>query len=239
MYYIIFQDDIEIPNEPEIQLQNASVKSTADNKRNKSPSSPMPYRAVELQGEAPPNKRRKTRESINAEKSSVGNNTSGKDSDSKTTESQAGSVSDPVEIIPLMPNLKIEMPEYLEQDGSSCSYEDQSIGDNALNKIGIDDTSSNTPDHDQKIDISHTFYSSQSTSDGLDGKHQSSDVGRYIPILSFSHLYVEHCPVYPSIVSLFRELQYWFWKEYKQAEDHRHCVGEGRRCTLHCLLYVK
>lgn len=140
----------------------------------------MPYHAIELQPDTPPNKRRKIRESANAnaEKNS-GNNASGKDSDGKNrdSESQSGPGSDPVEIIPLMPNLKLEMPEYLEQDGSSCSYEDQSIGDNALSKI-VDDTSS-TPDHDQKPDITQTFYSNQSTSDGLDGKHQS-DVGKCI-----------------------------------------------------------
>ncbi|KAL6442185.1 hypothetical protein ACFW04_002459 [Cataglyphis niger] len=171
----LVEDDIEIPNEPEVQLQNTSGKSTGDSKRNKSPSSPMTYHAIELQPEVPPNKRRKTRDSTNAntEKNS-GSNT--KDPDGKTLENQIGPGSDPVEIIPLMPNLKLEMPEYLEQDGSSCSYEDQSIGDNTLNKITIDDTSSNTPDHEQKPDISQTFYSSQSTSDGLDGKHQS-DVG--------------------------------------------------------------
>ncbi|XP_050448202.1 broad-complex core protein isoforms 1/2/3/4/5-like isoform X1 [Cataglyphis hispanica] len=174
----LVEDDIEIPNEPEVQLQNTSGKSTGDSKRNKSPSSPMTYHAIELQPEVPPNKRRKTRDSTNAntEKNS-GSNT--KDPDGKTLENQTGPGSDPVEIIPLMPNLKLEMPEYLEQDGSSCSYEDQSIGDNTLNKITIDDTSSNTPDHEQKPDISQTFYSSQSTSDGLDSKHQS-DVGHLL-----------------------------------------------------------
>ncbi|XP_011640889.1 protein bric-a-brac 2-like isoform X5 [Pogonomyrmex barbatus] len=175
----LVEDDIEIPNEPEVQLQNTSGKSTGDSKRNKSPSSPMPYHAVELQPEIPPNKRRKIRESanMNAEKNSAGINA--KDCDGKTSENQTGPGSDPVEIIPLMPNLKLEMPEYLEQDGSSCSYEDQSIGDNALNKINIDDTSSTTPDHEQKPDITQTFYSNQSTSDGLDNKHQS-DVGHLL-----------------------------------------------------------
>lgn len=177
----ILQDDIEIPNEPEVQLQNTSGKSSGENKRNKSPSSPIPFHSVELQPEVHPNKRRKTRDSTNAsaEKNSTGNNASGKDTDGKTSDSQSGPSSDPVEIIPLMPSLKLEMPEYLEQDGSSCSYEDQSLGDNPLNKNTIDDTSS-TPDHEQKLDISQTFYSSQSTSDGLDGKHQSSDVGKYL-----------------------------------------------------------
>nr|XP_033324183.1 protein tramtrack, alpha isoform-like isoform X9 [Megalopta genalis] len=175
----LVEDDLEIPNEPEIQLQNASSKST-DSKRNKSPSSPLPYHSVDLQPDAPPSKRRKCRENANtnAEKT-AGNALATKDTDNKSSENQTSTGSDPVEIIPLMPNLKLEMPEYLVQDGSSCSYEDQSLGDSSLNKIGIEDTSSNTPDHDQKPDISQTFYSSsQPTSDNLDLKHQSADVGK-------------------------------------------------------------
>ncbi|XP_076226223.1 zinc finger and BTB domain-containing protein 6 isoform X3 [Nomia melanderi] len=175
----LVEDDMEIPNEPEIQLQNASSKST-DSKRNKSPSSPLPYHAVDLQPDAPPSKRRKCRENANANAEKAASNAlSSKDTENKTSENQTSTGSDPVEIIPLMPNLKLEMPEYLVQDGSSCSYEDQSLGDSSLNKIGIEDTSSNTPDHDQKPDISQTFYSSsQSTSDNLDLKHQPADVGK-------------------------------------------------------------
>ncbi|XP_006570278.2 broad-complex core protein isoforms 1/2/3/4/5 isoform X5 [Apis mellifera] len=177
----LVEDDIEIPNEPEIQLQNASSK-TATDKRNKSPSSPMSYHAVDLQPDAPPTKRRKCRENANtnADKT-ISNALSAKDSENKTSENQSTTGSDPVEIIPLMPNLKLEMPEYLVQDGSSCSYEEQSLGDSSLNKIGIEDTSSNTPDHDQKPDITQTFYSSnQSTSDSLDLKHQTADVGHLL-----------------------------------------------------------
>ncbi|KOX78764.1 Broad-complex core protein isoform 6 [Melipona quadrifasciata] len=150
--------------------------------RNKSPSSPMPYHAVDLQPDAPPSKRRKCRENANtnADKT-ISNALSAKDSENKTSENQSTTGSDPVEIIPLMPNLKLEMPEYLVQDGSSCSYEEQSLGDSSLNKIGIEDTSSNTPDHDQKPDITQTFYSSnQSTSDSLDLKHQTTDVGHLL-----------------------------------------------------------
>ncbi|KAL6442190.1 hypothetical protein ACFW04_002459 [Cataglyphis niger] len=229
----LVEDDIEIPNEPEVQLQNTSGKSTGDSKRNKSPSSPMTYHAIELQPEVPPNKRRKTRDSTNAntEKNS-GSNT--KDPDGKTLENQIGPGSDPVEIIPLMPNLKLEMPEYLEQDGSSCSYEDQSIGDNTLNKITIDDTSSNTPDHEQKPDISQTFYSSQSTSDGLDGKHQS-DVGHLLSKPSTSgervtqeavqeHNYGKHQP----------QLQ----QQQQQQQQHANPVHDGarRRSKLHYMV---
>ncbi|KAK2579647.1 hypothetical protein KPH14_011572 [Odynerus spinipes] len=178
----LVEDDLEIPNEPEIQLQNASIKSTIDAKRSKSPSSPMPYHAVELQTEPPPTKRRKCRDNTNANADkTVSNALSGKDSDNKISDNQTIPGSDPVEIIPLMPNLKLEMPEYLEQDGSSCSYEEQSLGDNSLNKIGIEDTPSSTPDDDQKPDISQTFYtSSQSVSDSLDTKHQSVDVGHLL-----------------------------------------------------------
>ncbi|XP_076284460.1 uncharacterized protein LOC143210972 isoform X7 [Lasioglossum baleicum] len=178
----LVEEEMEIPNEPEIQLQNTSSKST-DSKRNKSPSSPLPYHAVDLQPDAPPSKRRKCRENANANanantEKAAGNALAAKDSENKTSENQTSTGSDPVEIIPLMPNLKLEMPEYLVQDGSSCSYEDQSLGDSSLNKMGIEDTSSNTPDQDQKPDISQTFYSSsQSTSDNLDLK-QSTDVGK-------------------------------------------------------------
>nr|XP_050859023.1 zinc finger and BTB domain-containing protein 34-like isoform X3 [Vespula vulgaris] len=178
----LVEDDLEIPNEPEIQLQNSSIKSTMDVKRSKSPSSPMPYHAVELQTETPPTKRRKCRDNTNtnADKT-VSNALSGKDSENKISDNQTIPGSDPVEIIPLMPNLKLEMPEYLEQDGSSCSYEEQSIGDSSLNKIGIEDTPSNTPDHDQKPDITQTFYTSnQSVSDSLDSKHQPADVGHLL-----------------------------------------------------------
>nr|XP_012149983.1 PREDICTED: broad-complex core protein isoforms 1/2/3/4/5-like isoform X6 [Megachile rotundata] len=135
----LVEDDMELPNEPEIQLQNAASK-TMDSKRNKSPSSPMPYHPIDIQPDAPPSKRRKCRENANtnADKTVV-------------------------------------------QDGSSCSYEEQSLGDNSLNKIGIEDTSSNTPEHDQKPDITQTFYSSnQSTSDSMDLKHQSADVGHLL-----------------------------------------------------------
>ncbi|XP_043475133.1 broad-complex core protein isoforms 1/2/3/4/5-like isoform X5 [Leptopilina heterotoma] len=162
----LVEDDIEIPNEPEVQLQNASGRITTNNKGSKSPTSP-----VELQSEPPPTKKRKCRENSNANAEKGGSNAK----NSEKADSQKGG-SEPVEIIPLMPNLKLEMPEYLEQDGSSCSYDDQSAGDS--NKLGIDDNPSDNPDHDQKPDISQTFYSNQSTSDSLDGKQ--ADLGHLL-----------------------------------------------------------
>lgn len=74
-----------------------------------------------------------------------------------------------------MPNLKLELPEYLEQDGSSCSYDDQSAVDSMTNKSGADDNSANASDPDQKLDIGPPYYSNQNT-DNLD-KHQSTDLG--------------------------------------------------------------
>ncbi|XP_011169675.1 protein tramtrack, beta isoform isoform X2 [Solenopsis invicta] len=181
----LVEDDIEISNEFEVQLQNTSSKfskfskSTGDNKRNKSPSSLTSYHVIGAQPEVSPNKRRKIQESTNVNGEKNSSEINANDSDGKTSESQMGPDSDPLVIIPPIANLKVEMPEYLEQDGSSCSFEDQSIGDNTLNKIATVDTLSIMPKHGQKADISQTIYSSQSTSDGLDGKHQS-DTGHLL-----------------------------------------------------------
>lgn len=148
-----------------------------NNKGSKSPSSPLPYHSIDLQPETPPTKRRKCRDT--SEKSTGNSNSSKKESnENKTIDNSANTaaaITDPVEIIPLMPNLKLEMPEYLEQDGSSCSYEEQSIGDGSTNKLG-DDTLSNAED-EQKPDISQTFYSSQAASDVSDPKHTTADLG--------------------------------------------------------------
>ncbi|XP_063983891.1 protein bric-a-brac 2-like isoform X6 [Diachasmimorpha longicaudata] len=140
----IAEEDVEIPNEPEVQLQNASGKPMVNNKGNKSPSSPLPYHAVDVNPDTPPTKRRKFRDTTsNAEKLSASSSSAAKDIDDKTTDHGNTPGADPIEIIPLMPNLKLEMPEYLEQDGSSCSYEEQSTGDGS-NKL--EDTFSNADD---------------------------------------------------------------------------------------------
>ncbi|XP_015108607.1 broad-complex core protein isoforms 1/2/3/4/5 isoform X2 [Diachasma alloeum] len=172
----IAEEDVEIPNEPEVQLQNASGKPMVNNKGNKSPSSPLPYHAVDVSPETPPTKRRKFRDTTsNAEKLSASSSSATKDNDDKTTDHAATAGADPIEIIPLMPNLKLEMPEYLEQDGSSCSYEEQSTGDGS-NKL--EDTLSNADD-DRKPDISQTFYTNQSGSDAPDQK-SSTDLGHLL-----------------------------------------------------------
>ncbi|XP_015596548.1 protein abrupt isoform X2 [Cephus cinctus] len=173
---LVEEDDI--PNEPEVQLQNTSSQLSG-NQSTKSPASPTQFHSVELQPDTPPNKRRKCRESSIGHSEKNTTNSSSKESDSKT-DGQNIPGSDPVEIIPLMPNLKLEMPEYLEQDGSSCSYEEQSTGESSTNRIGVDEKSSNTPDHEQKPDISQTFYSAnQSASDTPhDVKHQ--DIGHLL-----------------------------------------------------------
>ncbi|XP_074111760.1 uncharacterized protein LOC141535638 isoform X4 [Cotesia typhae] len=178
----VTEEDVELPNEPEVQLQNPAGKHMTNNKGGKSPSSPMQFHSIELQPEIPPAKRRKYRDSglSNADKSSIG---SKKDLNDKLNENQVNtSGSNPVEIIPLMPNLKLEMPEYLEQDASSCSYEEQSTGDGSAIKLG-DDVLSNTVDEEHKPDISQTFYSSQS-SDIPDAKHAAAaaaaDIGHLL-----------------------------------------------------------
>ncbi|XP_043275558.1 protein bric-a-brac 2-like isoform X7 [Venturia canescens] len=179
----IVEDDVEIPNEPEVQLQNAAGKPMTNSKGNKSPSSPLPFQSVDVQSEAtPPTKRRKCREnrSLNADKSQRENNANTTKDSEKTTDNQANaSGSDPVEIIPLMPNFKLEMPEYMEQDGSSCSYEEQNAGDSSVNKLVAEETTSNTIEHEHKPDISQTFYSVNQT-DVLEGKRASTDIGHLL-----------------------------------------------------------
>lgn len=176
-----------------MQLQNTPNKLSTSNRGSKSPSSPVHFPTLDVQSETPPNKRRKCRDgggsSGNSEKpASTGNNVSStKESDRKTASESSNpnnQSGDSVEIIPLMPNLKLEMPEYLEQDGSSCSYEEQSAGESSTNRIILDDTPSDVPDHELKPDISHSFYSAnQSTSDtSLDMTQQSTDQGK-----RFSH----------------------------------------------------
>ncbi|XP_046474384.1 protein abrupt isoform X5 [Neodiprion pinetum] len=179
------EEDADIPNEPEVQLKNPASKLPTSNHGSKSPASPRNFPTLDIQSETPPNKRRKYRESsgANTEKGSTGNTVSAiKESERKTLDSNNTPSGDSVEIIPLMPNLKLEMPEYLEQDGSSCSYEDQSAGESSTNRIVLDETPSDILDHEQKPDISHSFYSAnQSTSDtSLDITHQSADQGHLL-----------------------------------------------------------
>ncbi|KAK0179914.1 hypothetical protein PV327_005617 [Microctonus hyperodae] len=180
----VTEEDVEIPNEPEVQLQNASGKLMTNNKGNKSPCSPLPYHSIELQPDTPPTKRRKCRESAasNVDKQSVNSSKSKRDDNEKKSsdnQDNTGIAVDPVEIIPIMPNLKLEMPEYLEQDGSSCSYEEQSIGgDGTTHKLG-EDILSNV-DEDHKPDISQTFYSNQSGTDITDAKHSAADLGHLL-----------------------------------------------------------
>lgn len=187
-YFFFNQDDIEIPNEPEVQLQNAAGKPMTNSKGSKSPSSPLPFQSVDVQAEAtPPTKRRKCRENRghNTEKTQRENNGKTTKDSEKTTENQANaSGSDPVEIIPLMPNFKLEMPEYMEQDGSSCSYEEQNAADNSINKLVADDTTSNAVEHEQKPDISQTYYSVNQT-DVPEGKRASTDLGKIILLKFF------------------------------------------------------
>uniref|UniRef100_A0A6V7JGV9 Uncharacterized protein n=1 Tax=Bracon brevicornis TaxID=1563983 RepID=A0A6V7JGV9_9HYME len=163
-----------MPNEPEIQLQNPSEKLILNNKGSKSPSSPLPYHTVDVNPDTPPTKRRKCRETnSNSEKKSASCTGAIKDLDDKAIDQETTPATDPIEIIPLMPSLKMEMPEYLEQDGSSCSYGEQSAGDGS-NKL--EDTFS-TAEEERKPDISQTFYTNQTSSDASKTK---TDLGNFM-----------------------------------------------------------
>lgn len=161
---------MDVPNEPEVQLQNLGGTVSINNKSNCSPSPPLPYHTVDVRSDTPPNKKRKVRENSNANSEKNAKESS----EAKSSEAQK-SATDPVEIIPLMPNLKLEMPEYLEQDGSSCSYEEQNLGESS-SRSRVDGNSSETTD-EHKPDISQTFYSpSQTSSEALDPS--KSDAGK-------------------------------------------------------------
>lgn len=131
--------------------------------------SSSPYHQNSYKSDTPPNKKRKCRENSNAHFEKSKRHNSPKNSEQK---SDAQPAADPVEIIPLVPNLKTE-PEYLEQDGSSCSYDEQNEGSN---KLLVD--SQDTMENDHKPDVSETFYSSNQSTDNLDAS-KSSDIGNY------------------------------------------------------------
>ncbi|XP_014223412.1 modifier of mdg4-like isoform X2 [Trichogramma pretiosum] len=157
------EEEVEIPSEPEVQLRNPSGKLITNNRRHKSPASPQETH----RSEAPGPKRRRIRENnTHTEKSTRHTVTSPKESDNGKVDPKAGS--DPVEIIPIMPGLKMEIPEYLEQDGgSSCSYEEQSV---ECPRIVMEEEE-NITDGD-KPDIGQPFYQA----DTLDVS-KSSDIG--------------------------------------------------------------
>uniref|UniRef100_A0ABD2XEU0 Broad-complex core protein n=1 Tax=Trichogramma kaykai TaxID=54128 RepID=A0ABD2XEU0_9HYME len=157
------EEEVEIPSEPEVQLRNPSGKLITNNRRHKSPASPQETH----RSEAPGPKRRRVRENnTHTEKSTRHTVTSPKEPDNGKVDPKAGS--DPVEIIPIMPGLKMEIPEYLEQDGgSSCSYEEQSV---ECPRIVMEEEE-NITDGD-KPDIGQPFYQA----DTLDVS-KSSDIG--------------------------------------------------------------
>lgn len=137
-----------------------------------------PYHQNSHKSDSPPNKRRRCRENSNAQSEKSKRHNSPKESDQKL---DAQPAAEPVEIIPLMPNLKTEMPEYLEQDGSSCSYDEQNEGSN---KLLVD--SQDVLENDHKPEVSQTFYSNQS-SDNLDAS-KSSDIGYYTSLFFNYHV---------------------------------------------------
>ncbi|PSN49768.1 hypothetical protein C0J52_01358 [Blattella germanica] len=146
---IDLSDSPLLPAEPEIQLSNNTHSQKQVSNASGSVSSPVSFFPVDQSSETPPSKRRKWGSgvggSVKSGNSSIGNSgTVDKDVEREreterrrvsapvTSTSQSGGQSspDPLEIIPVVPNLKLEMPDYMEheQDASSCSYSDSNQG---------------------------------------------------------------------------------------------------------------
>lgn len=138
-----------LPPEPEVQLSNSThgqKQLSASSSVSGSVSSPVSFFPVDQRPDSPPSsKRRKWGSSVGGSAKSGNSSaipssgTVEKDGErERETErrrvsaqpvaSSAGRSSpDPIEIIPV-PNLKLEMPDYMEQDASSCSYSDSNQG---------------------------------------------------------------------------------------------------------------
>jgi hypothetical protein len=141
-----------LPPEPEVQLSNnthGQKQLSASGSVSGSVSSPVSFFPVDQRPDSPPSsKRRKWGSSVGGTSKS-GNNpavpssgTVEKDGEREreterrrvsaapATSSVGRSSPDPIEIIPVVPNLKLEMPDYMEQeqDASSCSYSDSNQG---------------------------------------------------------------------------------------------------------------
>jgi hypothetical protein len=143
-----------MPPEPEVQLSNNShgQKQISSSSVSGSVASPVSFFPVDQQSDSPPSsKRRKWGSSVGGSTKSSSNSavpsggTVEKDVErdreterrrvsaipaSSSAQSVTKSSPDPIEIIPVVPNLKLEMPDYMEQeqDASSCSYSDSNQG---------------------------------------------------------------------------------------------------------------
>ncbi|KAK7788822.1 hypothetical protein R5R35_012821 [Gryllus longicercus] len=134
-------DSPALPPEPEVQMTSSaqSHKQQVPGTSGASVSSPVSFYSVDQRPESPPTaKRRKWSSSSTGSKSNSANGGVLKDSEREceterkrgSSQSSGGSNVEPIEIIPVVPNLKVEMPEYMEHDpdASSCSYSDSNHG---------------------------------------------------------------------------------------------------------------
>jgi len=143
-----------LPPEPEVQLSNNShgqKQLSASSSVSGSVASPVSFFPVDQRSDSPCSKRRKWGSSTGGSAKSTGitavpsSGTVEKDverdreTERRRVSAASGTLSaqtigrsspDPIEIIPVVPNLKLEMPDYVEQeqDASSCSYSDSNQG---------------------------------------------------------------------------------------------------------------
>ncbi|XP_023714041.1 broad-complex core protein isoforms 1/2/3/4/5 isoform X13 [Cryptotermes secundus] len=141
-----------MPPEPEVQLSNNTHGQKQMSSGSGSVSSPVSFFPVDQRSDSPPSsKRRKWGSGVGGSAKSGNSSavpssgTVEKDVErereterrrvsavpaSSSAQSTSKSSPDPIEIIPVVPNLKLEMPDYMEQeqDASSCSYSDSNQG---------------------------------------------------------------------------------------------------------------
>ncbi|XP_069677463.1 protein bric-a-brac 1-like isoform X3 [Periplaneta americana] len=186
-------DSPMLPPEPEVQLSNnthSQKQLSSSSNVSGSVSSPVSFFPVDQRPDSPPSsKRRKWGSGVGGSVKS-GNNaavassgTVDKDGErereserrrvsaapsSSTTQSVGRSSPDPIEIIPV-PNLKLEMPDYMEQeqDASSCSYSDSNQGTAA----GGGQSSSREPLPPMSQILTHG-----GTSSSADGKQEPTEM---------------------------------------------------------------
>ena len=156
-------DSPVLPAEPEIQLSN-NTHNQKQHSSTASVSSPASFFPVDQSTDSPPStKRRKWGSGIGGSvKTASSSSVSGSGTIDKECERDRGTerrrVSeppsqsvgrqspDPIEIIPV-PNLKLEMPDYMEQeqDASSCSYSDSNQGGSGAGGGGGSQSSARDP----------------------------------------------------------------------------------------------
>jgi len=183
-----------LPPEPEVQLSNnthGQKQLSASSSVSGSVSSPVSFFPVDQRSDSPPSsKRRKWGSSAGGSAKSGGNTavpSSGtvekdverdRETERRRVSASSGTLSaqtvgrsspDPIEIIPVVPNLKLEMPDYMEQeqDASSCSYSDSNQGGGGGGGGGSSGSGGQGSSRDPLPPMSQLLaHGSASTSDG-------------------------------------------------------------------------